>query len=347
MKLIDIREMLTERQEDSDLTIGRNEILSYTASFSLAEYSKKLETGIFFNPKFQRHYIWDEKRKSRFIESLICDFPIPSIFLYRKPQEEKYLIIDGYQRLSTINSFFNNKFSLIEVMDSLREKKFADLTPDDQESLCNKQISAIIVRQIQPNNENILYSLFERLNTGGQNLNNMEVRRAINFGPLIQTLEKLNLDSNWRLIWGKPAPHHRFLDVELILRVLAFSDLWDNKEKKLLDYSSLKDFLNQYCTRYRDDEKKDFQKLFIQSTKSIIEQLGPNPFTLYSRPNYVLLDSIMTALLLKQTPISNLAVRVKELKANQEFRDIYEAKQGTLSAKSINTRIKLALDYLL
>ena len=175
----------------------------------------------------------------------------------------------------------------------------------------------------------------------------MEVRRAINFGPLIQSLERLNLDSNWRLIWDKPEPHHRFLDVELILRVLAFSDLWDNNEKKLPNYTNLKGFLNHYCMKYRNDEKKDFQNIFIHTTQSIIEQLGVNPFTLYSRPNYVLLDSIMTALVIKKTPCINLAERVIALKENSTFKEIYEAKQGTMSAKNVNTRIKLALDYLL
>lgn len=332
---------------DVDLDIARNEIFSFSASFSLAEYSKKLDNKVFYNPEFQRRYIWDEKRKSRFIESLLYDFPIPQIFLYKEPRAEKYMIIDGYQRISTINAFFHNNFVLTSVNDNLLGKKFDDLSNNDQEMLRNKQLTATIVRQIQPKNESILYSLFDRLNTGGQNLNNMEVRRAISFGPLIKNLEKINEDPNWRLIWGKKEIHERFLDVELILRVLAFSQSWDRQSEKLIDYKNLKGFLNTYCLRNRNEEQKEFFHLFPKITKSIIEQLGETPFTLYQRPNYVLLDSVITALLIKGQICHDLKKKFELLKNDDEFKTIYEAKQGTMSAKSINTRIKLALDYLL
>lgn len=338
-------------ENDIDIGIGRNEIISFTASFSLSEYSKKLDNEIFFNPEFQRNYIWDDKRKSRFIESLLYDFPIPNIFLYKRPNEEKYMIIDGYQRISTINSFFHNKFSLINVNEDFIGRTFEDLSNNDQEMLRNKQVSATIVRQIQPNNESILYSIFDRLNTGGQNLNNMEVRRAINFGPLIKMLEEVNLDPNWRLILGKSKPDTRFSDVELILRVLAFSDSWDGSNNKVAEYTNLKTFLNLYCSAHRNEYKENFKKIFPQVTKYIVDELGKKPFTLYSRPNYVLLDSIMTSLLIRMKKVNyltkNLAEKVNKLKGNEEFKSIYEAKQGTMSGKSVNNRIKLSLDYLL
>ena len=335
-----------EKEEDVDLEIARNEIISYPASFSLSEYTKKLDNQVFFNPEFQRNYVWDNKRKSRFIESLLCDFPIPQVFLYKVPKQEKYMIVDGFQRISTIHAFLKGKFQLTDVSSSLVGKTIFDLSEDDQEMLSNKQISAVIVRQIQPNDESVLYNLFERLNTGGQNLNNMEVRRAINFGSLIKMLEELNLDENWRLILGRKDTDPRFSDVELILRLLAFSDSWDNKEKKLINFSNLKGFLNHYCSAHRDENRDSFKKLFVKTTKLVVEQLGEKPFTLFSRPNYVLLDSIMTALLIKKKENSNLQNKVQKLKQDESFKTIYEAKQGTLSAKTINTRIAIALEFL-
>lgn len=335
-----------EREEDVDLEIARNEIISYPASFSLSEYTKKLDNQVFFNPEFQRNYVWDNKRKSRFIESLLCDFPIPQVFLYKVPKQEKYMIVDGFQRISTIHAFLKGNFQLTDVSSSLVGKTIFDLSEDDQEMLSNKQISAVIVRQIQPNDESVLYNLFERLNTGGQNLNNMEVRRAINFGPLIKMLEELNLDENWRSILGRKDPDPRFSDVELILRLLAFSDSWDNKEKKLINFSNLKGFLNHYCSEHRDEKRDSFKKLFVKTTKLLVVQLGEKPFTLFSRPNYVLLDSIMTALLIKKKENLNLQNKVQKLKQDESFKTIYEAKQGTLSAKTINTRIAIALEFL-
>lgn len=58
------------------------------------------------NPKFQRREAWDDKRKSAFIESLICGFPIPQIILAEgKTKNDPYIVIDGKQRLLSLRRF--------------------------------------------------------------------------------------------------------------------------------------------------------------------------------------------------------------------------------------------------
>ncbi len=334
-------------QEDEDANIEKNDILSYNASYSLPEFSKKYEDKMFFRPDFQRNYIWDNKRKSKFIESLLFDYPVPPVFLYKLPKEERYMIIDGFQRISTINSFLNNKFVLKGVSTLVNKLSYETLKQEDKNILSNKQLNAVIIRQLKPNKKEILYNLFGRLNTGGQNLNNMEVRRAINYGPLMKMLEYLNENKNWRLILGKSKIDDRFLDMELLLRLLAFSEKWNDENKNIDGYTStIKPFLNDYTEEKKNCINKNFEHKFVEVSEQIIEELGENPFKLYKKPNYVLLDSIFSALLIRKGKIENLKEKVYNLKQNHDFKLIYEAKQGTLSPKNVNARLKIALEYI-
>ncbi len=334
-----------EEEEEAE-TFTKNEIISYNASYSLPEYSSKFAKGIFYRPEFQRNYIWDKKRSSRLIESFISDFPIPPVFLYREPQQEKYMIIDGFQRISTIHSYLNNEFVLTGVDSRINENSFKQLEEEEQEILNNRQLSCVIIRQLNPNTKEVLYSLFERLNTGGQNLNNMEVRRAINYGPLMKTLEELNTDTNWRKILGKKDIDDRFLDIELILRIFAFSEKWDSEKEEISGYmTSIKPFLNKYSEDNKEDTKQDLANKFKIVVNQIVSELGEKPFTLYSRPNYALLDSIISANMIKHNE-GNIAKKVEALRDDQEYKKIYEAKQGSLSSKNVNLRMKIALEYI-
>lgn len=338
-----------EKEEDNTEydDISNNEIVSFNASYSLPEFSKKLKEKVFYKPKFQRNSIWDNRRKSRFIESLIFAYPVPPVFLYKNPKEEQYIIVDGFQRIDTINSFLNNDFALKQVSNSIKDCFFNDLSIEYRRILENRQLSCVIIRQVIPDKQEILYNIFERLNTGGQNLNNMEIRRAIYYGKLMQELEKINEDVNWRKILGKQEIHERFLDVELILRVLAFSEKWNNAENFVCGYTnSIKPFLNLYTIENRNKNIDAFKEKFLNITEQIINELGEKPFTPFKKVNYVLLDSIMTALIIRKNKVIDLKTKKRELENDNTFKEIYEAKQGTLSPKNVNNRIKIALDYL-
>ena len=342
----EIEKQLIENTEE-EIDNLTSSILSYPASFSLEEYNRRFNANIFYKPEFQRNSVWDQRGKSRFIESLFFEYPIPQIFLYKEVEKETYMIIDGYQRITTINEFLEDKFSLKDVNINFVRKKFSELPYKYQEKLKSTQLSSWIIRQIEPSDVNILYNIFERLNTGGQNLNNMEIRRAVNYGYLIKELEKLNTNSNWLNILGKNKVDNRYLDVELLLRLTAFYYDWNRNELILNSYkTSMKPYLNEFCYRNKDKDITEFKDKFEKVVQQIIDELGTKPFTIYTRPNYVLLDSIITALILSNNPISNLKERVEKLKENSEYKEIYEAKQGTISVKNVNNRLKIAYNKL-
>lgn len=325
----------------------KDEVLTYSASYSVFEYTNKLNKGVFYKPSFQRNSVWNQRGKSRFIESILMEYPIPQVFLYKEKGREAYLIVDGFQRLSTLNSFIKDEFSLTDVQERFKGKRYSELEGDDQEKFSSRQLMATIVRQVNPDDVQTLYYIFERLNTGGQNLNNMEVRRAINYGELIKSLEEVNKDVYWRKILGKKEVDDRFIDVELILRIFAFVENWNMKKSEMDNYTtSMKPFLNLYCHKNKNERKENLIDLFLKTTETIVNSIGEKPFTLYTRPNYVLLDSVMSSVMLAGGKIRDLKEKFNYLKRDEDFKNIYEAGRGNMAVKRINDRMKIATSII-
>lgn len=349
LKDIDIKQNEIDdiEQTEDEIDYIKDEVLTYSASYSVFEYTNKLKKGIFYKPNFQRNSVWNHRGKSRFVESILMEYPIPQVFLYKEKGREAYLIIDGFQRLSTLNSFINDEFPLTDVQEKYKGKRYSELDDDDQEKFSSRQLMATIVRQVNPDDAQTLYYIFERLNTGGQNLNNMEVRRAINYGELIQGLEEANRNIYWRKILGKKEVDERFTDVELILRLFAFVDNWEKEKNEMNDYtSSMKPFLNLYCHKNKNKNKKTLIDLFYKTSQNVVEKIGEKPFTLYTRPNYVLLDAVMSSIMLAGGDIQNLKEKFESLKNDPSFKNIYEAGRGTISVKNVNDRMKIATSIL-
>src|SRR5690606_36572657 len=124
---------------------------------------------------------WDPKRKSRLIESLLVNVPIPPIFLY-EIEYNKFEVMDGLQRISTIISFFKDEFKLdgLELWEELNTLYFSDLPEELRNSINRRYLSAIIIlKESNKNKEKeaeLKKFVFERLNTGGMELSPHEIR---------------------------------------------------------------------------------------------------------------------------------------------------------------------------
>ena len=333
-----------------DYDILENEVISYVGNYSLLEYSNKLNKE-FIKPNFQRNEVWDNKAKSKLIESFLAAYPVPPVFLFKEKGKESYLIIDGFQRLSAIKEFFNNEFKLNVKNKNYRNKFYSNLSDEAKAKLQNTFLNCVIVREVEPSGKSFLYNLFERLNTGGKSLNAMEARRAISYGKLIQSLEELNKYSNWRKIIDKQNIDNRFLDLELLLRLLALTQCYDkvdneikyyinNKERT---YSNMKTFLNDFVENNTNNTFDEFSLVFKDTCDLVINELGINPFKLNTtKPNYMILDSVMTAILILKAKISGLNSKFNNFK--QTKIDMFEDKSGTLSSGRLKKRIKLAIE---
>lgn len=80
------------------------EITTTPNDFNMLTIMSFIKSKVFKIPEFQRHYVWDIKRASKLIESLLIGLPIPQIFLYESGRNE-FLVIDGQQRLMSIYYF--------------------------------------------------------------------------------------------------------------------------------------------------------------------------------------------------------------------------------------------------
>ncbi|MFV9677841.1 MAG: GmrSD restriction endonuclease domain-containing protein, partial [Methanosarcinales archaeon] len=88
-----------------DLTAAPND-------FNIKTIYDFIESGVMEIPNFQRNYVWDLKRASKLVESIIIGLPVPQIFLFEKSRN-KFLVIDGQQRLMTIYYFIKKRFPKI------------------------------------------------------------------------------------------------------------------------------------------------------------------------------------------------------------------------------------------
>ncbi len=336
--------MTDDEKADDDIDILKNEVISYFGNYSLMEYYSKLGK-VFIKPEFQRNDVWSNYLKSKLIESFLASYPIPPVILYKLKGVEKYLIIDGLQRITAIADYFNDKFKLSIKNEKYRGKKFSKLEDEAKEKLRNSFLQCIIVREVSPTNNVFLYSLFERLNTGSIKLTPMEVRRAISGGKLITSLEKLNENTDWRAIFGKTSIANRFADVELILRLLAFYVNYDPVEQKLNNYTGMKTFLDNFVNDHQDEIFGEFNELFEKTAKNVHEQLGSLPFVLTEgKLNYIILDSVMNAIIKNGGEVSELKQRYEAFKQSDGFRKTYDDKSGTSTSTKVTSRLNFAYE---
>lgn len=182
-------------------------ISSYGADYTVDGLVKRMKSGAFYVPPFQRSFVWNQRQSSRFIESLLMGLPVPGIFVF-KEDSGKHLIIDGQQRLKTLEFFYDGsfkerKFRLLDVNDRWVDRTYDELAEDDRLRLDDSIIHTTIFKQDQPeDNKRSIYEVFERINTGGIKLSAQEIRACVSSGSFVDLLRSLNKTDAWRELFG-------------------------------------------------------------------------------------------------------------------------------------------------
>jgi hypothetical protein len=297
-------ERITSEEEDYESAPPTYEINTYPADFTLEVLHQKWKDGDIEIPRFQRQFVWKQVQASKLIESFLIGLPVPAVFLYTERKSQKFLVIDGQQRLRSIFYFFEGFFGeeqkgrrTVFKLKGLSEKSpylgkgFQDFDEANQRKLRNCVLRSFIVQQLDPDDDTSIYHIFERLNTGGTLLANQEIRNCVYRGSFNELLHELNSLPTWRSIVGKPHPDSRQKDVELILRFFA-----------LLDHSHyqkpMKDFLSKFMKATREpgqDVLQQFQKLFTTTCMAIVEHLGEKPFHIFAGLNSAVFDCVMVS----------------------------------------------------
>lgn len=340
-----IEEMDTTGEEKSS-EIARFKILIYGADFTLEVLYNKLEQGEIVIPPFQRRYIWSIKKASRLIESFLLGLPVPQIFLYREEKQQDLLVVDGHQRLKTIQFFINEKFEnnstfhLRGVKSKWEGKKFSDLTNVEKRALKNSILRAVIFEQADPRDMSSMYEIFDRLNTGGMQLSSQEIRNCLIRGEIRDFLKQLNKYERWRYLLGRKQPNKRMKDIELILRFFALRENWRLYKK------NMKEFLNSYMKTNKNisqSKQEKYERLFKELIDKIGDEVGFRAFRLKRGVNSAVFDSVMVALSeIGVDKVENFEEKYDKLLENEKYKE-YVSK-STTDVDRVKGRIKIAIE---
>lgn len=226
------------------------------------------------NTEFQRHGdLWTPAKMSRLIESILVRFPIPA-FYFDSSNDDKWLIVDGLQRLSAIKRFVVDKklkLSGLEYLD-LKGKTYDELPRQYKRRIDECPITLF---QIMPGTpKEVKYSIFRRINTGGLILNNQEIRNAMAKQPERDFLQKLT--SNTYLIQSIGDQSRRMADQELVLRFIAFynHDFITSKKSISIFLDEALDFISNA----NDSELLSIENIFNETIKTCYEIFGEYAF---------------------------------------------------------------------
>jgi len=220
--------------------------------------TKLTEDEIDLNPEFQRNKdLWPNKKMSRLIESILLKLPLP-VFYFDVSNPEKWIVVDGLQRLSSIKKFMVDKklkLQNLEFLDELENKSYDDLDRNLKRVIEDTQLITYQIEAQTP--KKVRYSIFHRINTGGLVLNAQEIRQALNQeGYGVQFLKNIAEDNVFKAIVGLKS--NRMSDRELILRFIAF---------KLPNYQ---EFSFNNMGEFLDDSMGELDKI---KDKELLEKL--------------------------------------------------------------------------
>jgi uncharacterized protein with ParB-like and HNH nuclease domain len=376
-------------QDDNDDDIGYSfkeyDVTSTPNDFNTKTIIDFIESGLFKIPGFQRNYIWDLKRASKLIESIIIGLPIPQVFLYEE-SKNSYLVIDGQQRLLTLYFFFKKRFPKTEKRFELRQifddnGKFPDeiLHNDDyfedfklklnevaqpeknklhgisyptlgefKTSFDLRTVRNIMIKQNFPtDDDSAMFEIFNRLNSGGVVLKPQEIRTSLYHSKFYNHLYKINLNTNWRTLLNKPEPDIHMKDVEILLR--GFAMLLASEDYR----PSMTRFLNQFSKKSRTFKPESlpyFQQLFELFCDTVIA-LNPKIFVSKSgKFSITVFESIFVALCAEAAKTESLNIKSTTNETIEELKlnvDFIKASQDNTAGKSnLEARLRIAKEII-
>ena len=353
--------------------------------FNVSTMYDFIKSGIFVVPGFQRNYVWDIKRASKLIESLIIGLPVPQIFLHEAGRN-RFTVIDGQQRMMSIYYFMEQRFPRYEARPKLR-RIFAEhgnipdsvlLDPEyftdfrlnlpekvpgslnrlhglDRESLGDfesdlllRTVRAVIIRQNAPGGDSSIYEIFSRLNSGGVNITPQEMRMSLYHSDFYDMLMRVNYQKEWRRLLNSEEPDLRLKDAELMLRMFAM--LVDADK-----YSpSMTKFLNQFSKKCQSNSKEDNEylegvfKSFLRATSWLPDDVFLNKSN--NRISIALMETVFAAACRKKYQNGELPqgkLDLKEISALETDAKFVEASQhATTQTANVRDRLERGYDLI-
>jgi hypothetical protein len=293
----------TDRSIEREFEQGRLRVIQDKNDFFLPHVVDFIEGRKWGNlrPEYQRRLRWDTPKKSRLIESFIMNVPVPPVFLY-ETSLGAYEVMDGQQRLNAIVEFLSGGYTLsgLKIWPSLNGRNFSQLPPLIRRGLERAKISAITLMSdnsagATEDSLNLRAQVFDRLNTGGERLNQQELRNSLYAGRFNKMIVELAGHPLFTSAWDIPAYEgnmlsdrspsqtlrdnnlfKRMLDCEIVLRFFAFRerDHVQGSVRSILDNCMKR---NQHLGA---EEVEALRSRFVEALETATAIFGPKTFRL-------------------------------------------------------------------
>ncbi|WP_084648735.1 DUF262 domain-containing protein [Rhodococcus sp. WB1] len=235
--------------------IAPDKAVTWGTDWTVTTIIDQLSRGRFdLEPAFQRRDVWSDRKRARFIESLILGIPVPQVILAERPNARgKFIVLDGKQRLRSLQRFAGMdgtpmRLTGLEVLRNLNGKTYDEIREDSAleqsvAALENQAIRAVVLRGWQ--SESLLYLTFLRLNSNVVGLSPQELRRALHPGPFMEYAMQTSAESSQlkEFLGGARStkPDFRMRDAEILIRHIALTT-------RISEYrGNLRRFLDETC----------------------------------------------------------------------------------------------------
>ncbi len=346
----------TYSQEEESLEIPQEVRKINTQAYdkSVADVVRMMaENDINLNPEYQRNYIWDNKRASLLIESIILNVPIPVIYVAQE-KDDSWTVIDGLQRLNSLKRFFERDFKLsgLEILSELNKSDIKSLNPKALRVLKNGLLRIIVISH--DSHEEIKYDVFMRLNRGAVKLNEQELRNCLYRGKLNQLLKNMAENKDFLALLRIKAPHKRMMDCELILRFLALNGNWNSETGEIEHYKGrMKSFLNNFMIRNQNpnEERLEYYKNVFDSTADKVHTvIGNHAFrriNLDGKVESTLNRAIMDCLMVSFARFEKEILLNKKAEINERLRELFINDEPFRDSVTIGTSDQKVITYRL
>ena len=239
---------------------------------------------IVLQPDFQRAEVWQDTARSRLIESILIRIPLPAFYM-DATKDEKWIVIDGQQRLSTIRRFVIDKslrLSNLEFLTELEGMHFDELSQSLKRRIRETNITVYLVEQGTP--PEVKFNIFRRINTGGLPLSAQEIRHALNQGNATALLKELAGSDAFLAATAYSVSALRMADREMVLRFLAFM-IRDPETYSSVEFDSFLSEVMGDLNKMTERELDVLRKAFRVAMDRAKELFGTDAFRKRGSPN--------------------------------------------------------------
>jgi hypothetical protein len=232
-----------------------------------------------FIPDYQRDMVWTPKQQSRFIESILIKLPVPFIFaadVGQGDREGALEIIDGSQRIRTLDNFVSNKLRLVGLkkLTAAVGMRFSDLSKPRQMRF--KRTTVRVIELTEKADEEARREMFDRLNSGGTRLTTMEVRRGVVDGPFMTFITECATNEQFKALVPLNERNAKRKEYEeFVLRYFAYLNNYQGFQKSVDDF--LTEYLKSKNENFREADKHAMFEEFVRMLRFMSEHF-PNGF---------------------------------------------------------------------